>query len=65
MTKFPFQRWDLIAWAVWAGAFFALEGIGLYRKEFATLTALVRASVPAWIRASFIGWLAYHFLVQK
>jgi hypothetical protein len=59
-----FPMWNLVAWAVWAGAFAVLEGMGVKSNRFATLTYLSLHTVPRWALAMFLGWLAYHFIVQ-
>ena len=65
MPKFPYPRWDTLAWltVILCGA--ALESIGLARPGDATLSALIRATIPIWARAAILGWLAYHFLIQQ
>ena len=66
MFKYPFPHWDVLAWCIVLLAAFVLETIGLLRPtQGATLTALIRATVPVWLRAMVLGWLAYHFLIQK
>ncbi len=63
--KFPYPAWDTAAWAfVLAGAF-ALEVLGLARQNEATLTQLIRTTIPVWARAMILGWLAYHFLIAS
>jgi hypothetical protein len=62
---FDFAKWNLIAWCVWAGAFFVLEFWGIYHaRNSATLTYLTLHSVPKWVIAGVLGWLVYHFLIQ-
>lgn len=59
-------RWDQIAWACWVVAFFVLETIGFLQKGHATtFTNVSKAVVPRWAIAMVIGWLWYHYLVQK
>jgi hypothetical protein len=61
-----FPLWNLIAWTLWAAAFGILEGMGVGVKsgKYATLTYLTLNTVPRWGLAMFLGWLAYHFIVQ-
>ena len=59
-----FPLWNLIAWAVWAAMFAVLETMGVKSNKYATLTYLALHTVPAAILAAFLGWLAYHFIVQ-
>ena len=61
-SRFPL--WNLIAWAVWAGMFAVLETMGVKDKRYATLTYLMLHSIPAPILAAFLGWFAYHLVVQ-
>jgi predicted small integral membrane protein len=61
-----FEHWHLILWGVWVAMFFVLEGLGLARsKEDATLTFVIRNGIPRWVIACALGWLTWHFLVQK
>ena len=63
MFKYPFPRWDTCAWCIVLGLAALLEALGLTRPGDATLTQLIRSTVPMWARAAILGWLAYHFLI--
>ena len=65
MFKFPYPPWDTLAWCVVIAAAVILETLGLTRPHDATLSALIRATIPIWARAMVLGWLAYHFLLQS
>jgi hypothetical protein len=66
VTRFDFATWNLTFWCLFAAIGFTLEFIGIFHgKQDATLTYLIRNSVPAWARAMVLGWLCYHFMIQK
>jgi hypothetical protein len=60
-----YATWNLYVWLVlfvWA---FVWEMLGVFGgRQDATLTQLVRATVPPWLRAMFLGWIVYHFLIE-
>lgn len=56
---------DRALWASWVVMFAILETLGVLQwKHCTSLTRLTLSSVPKWVLAMFLGWLAYHFLVQ-
>lgn len=65
MILLPGTALNRALWAVWAVMFAVLEGFGIAQKWGDTsLTRLTLSIVPKWILAMFLGWLAYHFLIQ-
>lgn len=70
MAKRGWNKWRTI-WLVWIGAFLVIEGIAVFNNEDDdTLSELVWDFVTihpiGWIGiAGLLGWLAYHFLIQK
>lgn len=65
MFKYPFPHWDVLAWCLVLLAAIVLEVVGLIRPQEATLSALIRSTVPIWGRAMILGWLGWHFLLEK
>lgn len=61
--KFPYPHWDTIAWAIALGTCVTLEALGLINPGDATLTQLIKTTIPIWARAMILGWLSYHFLI--
>jgi hypothetical protein len=61
-----YANWNLYCWLilfVWA---FTIEMMGIFHgAPDATLTYLIRTTLPAWVRAMLLGWLVYHFLIQS
>ena len=57
-------RWDELAMYISLGIVFGLEMAGVFGKNYITITALVRAYIPIWLRAMFAGWIVYHFLID-
>jgi hypothetical protein len=64
MFVYNFPLWNRIIWLVVIGLAFALEFLGIFRPGEATLTALIKATIPTAFRAMIVGWLAYHFVIQ-
>lgn len=54
-----------VAWAATIAAGFAWEIIAISRRNdrWPTLSSLVFRHVPRWLRATALGWLAFHWLV--
>jgi len=44
---------------------FAFEMAGVFGKHYVTITAIVRATIPIWLRAMILGWLAWHFMIDQ
>lgn len=63
MTQYV--RWDVIALCVALAVVFVFEMLGVFTTRYVTITALVRQVVPLWARAMILGWLCYHFMIQK
>lgn len=64
--KFPGYDWLWVGFWVY---FAVVEGIGLwheakYHTDNWTLTHVISVFLPVSIRAAFLAWLAYHFLIQ-
>ena len=59
-----FSHWDVIVWLTLLSAIGIFEGLGIANDKLMTLSALIRATVPAWVRAMILGWLIYHFMLQ-
>lgn len=60
-----YLRWDVVAMCVALAVVFVFEMVGVFTNNYITITALVRQFVPLWARAMVLGWLCYHFMVQK
>jgi hypothetical protein len=58
-------RWDVAAMFVAFAILFVLEMLGVFGRHYITITAIIRAYVPVWLRAGIWGWLGYHFLIQS
>lgn len=59
-----FVRWDVLLLLALGAAIFVLEILGIVNPRFATITALIRASIPRWARWMILGWLMFHFGVE-
>lgn len=59
-----FTQWDVIALSVALAVVFGFEMLGVFTDRYVTITALVRATLPKWLRAMICGWLYYHFVIQ-
>lgn len=64
--KLPSYDW---LWVFWIAYFFVVEGIGIWHEvkfhgndEF-TFTHFAAVLLPIGLRAAFIAWLAWHFLI--
>lgn len=60
-----YVRWDLIVMSVALSVVFVFEMLGVFTARYVTITAIVRAYVPTWLRAMIGGWLYYHFVIQR
>jgi membrane-bound acyltransferase YfiQ involved in biofilm formation len=60
-----YPEWNKILWYVVLAVAFGLEFLGIFAPGKATLTRLICAAIPAWLRAMILGWLFYHFLLQN
>ena len=60
--KFP--HWNLIVWLILLAAIGAFEGLGIANGKLATLTAIIKATIPVWARAMIWGWLGWHFVIK-
>jgi uncharacterized membrane protein YozB (DUF420 family) len=59
-----YTTWNLYLWLVLFAVVLTVEMLGVfYGRQDATLTYLIRTTVPAWLRAMILGWLVYHFLI--
>lgn len=58
-------RWDYIAMCVALSIVFVFEMLGVFGKDFVTITYIVRSYMPMWMRAMILGWLCYHFMIAK
>lgn len=59
---FLYAHWDVIAMCIALSVVFVFEMLGIFTARYITITALVRAFVPKWVRAMLLGWLIYHFM---
>ena len=59
-----FVRWDVVVTIVAMAVVFGFEMLGVFTDRYVTITAVVRAVCPRWLRAMICGWLYYHFVVQ-
>ena len=57
-----YVRWDIIAMSTALTIVFALEMLGVFTSNNITITALVRAYLPKWLRAMILGWMCWHFM---
>lgn len=60
-----FKHWDVAALLIAMLIVFVLEMMGVFGKQYVTITAVIRTYVPMWARAMILGWLAFHFLIDK
>lgn len=60
--KFIYTRWDVVAMCLAMSVLFTFEMLGVFTSHYITITAIVRAYVPKWLRAMLLGWLVYHFM---
>jgi hypothetical protein len=65
-------HWDSILFLICFGVIFVLEvlsvygcRLGCYSCDRATISYLVFRFIPRWLRAMLLGWLAFHFLVER
>lgn len=64
--KLPAYDW---LWVFWWVLFAVFEGIGLFHEvrhhtDDWTLTHFLSVIVPIGVRAAFLAWLAWHFLIE-
>lgn len=59
-----FAHWDYIALCISMAVVFGFEMLGVFGKDYITITYLCRTYLPLWARGMIIGWLAVHFLIQ-
>lgn len=59
---FLYAHWDVVAICVAMSILFIIEMLGVFVPRYVTITAIVRAYVPKWVRAMVLGWLVYHFM---
>jgi membrane associated rhomboid family serine protease len=57
-----FHHWDVVALLAAMAVVFGFEMLGIFNPNYCTITALVRAYFPRWLRAMLLGWLCWHFL---
>jgi hypothetical protein len=60
-----FKHWDVVALLVALLIVFVLEMMGVFGEQYVTITAVVRSYIPMWARAMILGWLVFHFLIDK
>lgn len=58
-------RWDVVAMCTALAVVFTFEMLGVFTAKYITITAIVRTYMPLWARAMVLGWLCYHFMIQK
>lgn len=66
MFKYNWYDW---LWVVFWLYFGVVEGIGIYHAvkyhtDNWTLTHFMATTIPIGLRAAFLAWLAWHFLIQ-
>lgn len=59
-----YVRWDIIAMSLAMSVVFSFEMLGVFKPGYVTITAIVRAYIPKWLRAMILGWLCYHFMIE-
>lgn len=64
MFTYNFPAWNRVLWLCVIALAFALEFLGIFNTREATLTQLIKETLPAPFRAMVLGWLCYHFLIQ-
>lgn len=64
MFHYNFPLWNRVLWLSAIALALALEFLGIFRPGEATLTALIKQTIPTAFRAMIVGWLAFHFVIQ-
>lgn len=57
-----YVRWDVVAICLAMAVLFTFEMLGVFTARYITITAIVKGTVPPWVRAMILGWLCYHFM---
>jgi len=57
-----FKRWDLVLMCISLAAAFGMEMLGVFGRDFVTITAICRSFVPRWIRFLVCLWLMWHMV---
>lgn len=65
MPLVKYVRWDVSAMFAALLVVIVFEMMGVFTDRYITITALVRAYIPDWMKAMILGWLWYHFMIQK
>jgi len=63
LAQFP--RGDVISMFVLFGVIATLEFLGVFNRHFVTITYIIRGLIPVWLRWMILGWLTWHFGVEK
>lgn len=64
--KLPAYDW---LWVFWVVYFAVVEGYGIwhevrYHSDDLTFTHFASVLIPIGLRAAFLAWLAWHFLIE-
>jgi hypothetical protein len=59
-----YVKWDVVLMSLALAVVFTFEMLGIFVPKYVTITAIVRAYIPKWLRAMILGWLCYHFMVE-
>ena len=57
-----YVRWDMVAMCVALATVFSFELLGVFTDRYVTITAIVKQTVPLWVRAMLLGWMCWHFM---
>ena len=60
-----FAKWDVILLFLSIAVVLCFEILGVFGKQYVTITEIVRTYIPAWVRAMVLGWMVYHFVVAQ
>lgn len=56
-------RWDMVAMCAALAVVFAFEMLSVFTLKYVTITAIIRQTMPMWLRAMILGWMFYHFML--
>ena len=65
MNFSQYFRADYIGMFVAMSILLVLEMLGVFGHKYVTITAIVRAYMPMWVRAMVWGWLGLHFIFKS
>jgi hypothetical protein len=62
--KVLYEHWDVVAMYLALAVVLFFEFLGVFNKQYITITAIVRQHVPLWLRRGIWGLLGGHFLLK-